>query len=65
MVLNRHIQARAQAELDDVVGRNRRPNFDDRGDMPFVEAVILEAFRWRPVGATSGPPLFGGTRTFC
>ncbi|KAF8917165.1 cytochrome P450 [Mucidula mucida] len=55
MVLNRHIQARAQAELDDVVGRNRRPNFDDRGDMPFVEAVILEAFRWRPVGATTVP----------
>ncbi|KAF9022869.1 cytochrome P450 [Hymenopellis radicata] len=55
MVLSPDIQARAQAELDDVVGRSRPPTFDDRASMPFVEAVILEALRWRPVAAIPLP----------
>ena len=30
MVLNPHIQRKVQEELDNVVGRNRRPTGDDR-----------------------------------
>ncbi|EMD42065.1 hypothetical protein CERSUDRAFT_120902 [Gelatoporia subvermispora B] len=41
-------QARVQAQLDEVVGRNRIPTFDDRKLLTEVEAFVLEVFRWRP-----------------
>ncbi|KAK0196555.1 cytochrome P450 [Armillaria mellea] len=37
------IQAKAQAELDAVVGRTQVPNFDDRGRLPYIDAILLEA----------------------
>ncbi|KAF9022867.1 cytochrome P450 [Hymenopellis radicata] len=43
------VQRRAQAELDEVVGRQRLPTFADRPKLPFIQAIILESFRWRPV----------------
>ncbi|KAK0223381.1 cytochrome P450 [Armillaria fumosa] len=43
------VQAKAQAELDDVVGHTRLPNFDDRPQLPYIEAILSEALRWNPV----------------
>ncbi|PBK75813.1 cytochrome P450 [Armillaria solidipes] len=43
------VQAKAQAELDAVVGHARLPNFDDRAQLPYINAVVLEALRWNPV----------------
>ena len=43
------MQAKAQAELDVVVGANRLPNFDDRPQLPYIEAILSEALRWNPV----------------
>ncbi|KAG7451289.1 cytochrome P450 [Guyanagaster necrorhizus] len=43
------VQAKAQAELDAVVGPLRLPNFDDRPQLPYIEAILLEALRWNPV----------------
>ncbi|KAK0193929.1 cytochrome P450 [Armillaria mellea] len=43
------VQAKAQAELDAVVGHTRLPNFDDRAQLPYINAVVLEALRWNPV----------------
>ncbi|KAK0480064.1 cytochrome P450 [Armillaria novae-zelandiae] len=43
------VQARAQAELDAVVGPTRLPNFDDRPQLPYIDAILLEALRWNPV----------------
>ena len=40
---------RAQAELDKAVGHDRLPNFDDCDNLKFIEAIILESMRWRPV----------------
>jgi cytochrome P450 len=40
---------RAQAELDAVVGRERLPTFDDKNQLPYTRAVILETQRWRPL----------------
>lgn len=45
-------QAKAQAELDAVVGHTRLPNFDDRPRLPYIDAILLEALRWNPVGPT-------------
>ncbi len=43
------VQAKAQAEIDAVVGHTRLPNFDDRAQLPYINAVVLEALRWNPV----------------
>ncbi|KAK0480126.1 cytochrome P450 [Armillaria novae-zelandiae] len=48
-VLYPDVQAKAQAELDAVVGPTRLPNFDDRPQLPYTDAILLEALRWNPV----------------
>jgi hypothetical protein len=49
LVLYPHVQKRAQAELDLVVGRDRLPTFDDRPRLPYIEAICKEVVRWRMV----------------
>ncbi|KIK87084.1 hypothetical protein PAXRUDRAFT_152429 [Paxillus rubicundulus Ve08.2h10] len=49
MMLNQEVQARAQAEIDRVVGTQRLPNFEDRPALPYVEALLREILRYRPV----------------
>ncbi|KAF9261882.1 cytochrome P450 [Marasmius fiardii PR-910] len=49
MTLNPQIQARAQEELDDVVGSSRLPDFSDRDNLPYINAIYAETLRWNPV----------------
>ncbi|KAG1727776.1 cytochrome P450 [Suillus paluster] len=49
MVNNPEVQERAQAEIDQVVGFDRLPNFDDLPTLPYVGALIREVKRWHPV----------------
>lgn len=42
-------QVRLQLAVDDVVGPNRLPTFDDLPNLPMVRAVAKEILRWRPV----------------
>jgi cytochrome P450 len=56
MMLFPDVQAKAQAELDAVLGRDRLPDHSDRGDLPYVNSVILETLRWKlvlPTGTSS------------
>lgn len=46
----------AQAELDAAVGPDRMPDFDDRDNLPYVQAVVNETLRWRPVAVLGGTP---------
>ena len=39
------IQARVHAEIDDVIGRDRHPCLEDRGNLPYMEATIAEILR--------------------
>ncbi|NWR85318.1 CP1A5 protein, partial [Furnarius figulus] len=39
------IQEKIQKELDQTIGRERRPRLSDRGTLPYTEAFILEMFR--------------------
>ncbi|PBL03385.1 cytochrome P450 [Armillaria gallica] len=48
-VLYPGVQAKAQAELDAVVGPTRLPCFGDRPQLPYIDAILLEALRWNPV----------------
>ncbi|KAI0050259.1 cytochrome P450 [Auriscalpium vulgare] len=43
------IQERAQAELDAVTGGTRLPSFEDRPNLPYVNALCKEVMRWRMV----------------
>ncbi|KAI0646477.1 CyP450 monooxygenase [Trametes meyenii] len=43
------VQAKAQAELDAVVGPERLPNFDDRPALPYINALVKECLRWHVV----------------
>lgn len=43
------VQAKAQAELDAVVGPERLPEFTDLSDLPYINAIVTELFRWQPV----------------
>ncbi|XP_058455020.1 probable cytochrome P450 304a1 [Malaya genurostris] len=45
VLLNPHVGSRVQQELDDVVGRERLPNLDDRAQLPYTEATLREALR--------------------
>ncbi|PSR79232.1 hypothetical protein PHLCEN_2v7090 [Hermanssonia centrifuga] len=42
------IQARAQAELDRVVGRDRLPTFEDEKSLPYVRAIIKWTMHYDP-----------------
>ncbi|KAG1855609.1 cytochrome P450 [Suillus subluteus] len=55
MVLYPDIQKRAQAEIDSVIGRDRLPTFEDRGSLPYIDAVVRETYRWQPVGPLGVP----------
>ncbi|KAL0945491.1 hypothetical protein HGRIS_000977 [Hohenbuehelia grisea] len=49
MTLHPEHQRRAQAEIDEVVGEDRLPEFEDRKSLPFVECLVQEVLRWHPV----------------
>jgi hypothetical protein len=50
MVLYPEVQEKAQREIDEVVGPDRLPTYEDRSNLPFMERLLLETLRWQPVG---------------
>ncbi|KAH7931093.1 cytochrome P450 [Leucogyrophana mollusca] len=49
MVIHPEIQEQAQKQIDQVVGTDRLPTFDDIKDMPFLDCIVWECLRWNPV----------------
>ncbi|KAF4619935.1 hypothetical protein D9613_004662 [Agrocybe pediades] len=45
MSKHRDIQRKAQAELDEVIGTKRLPTYEDRPNLPYIEAVYRELMR--------------------
>ncbi|KAH7887275.1 cytochrome P450 [Phlebopus sp. FC_14] len=60
LVVNPIIQARAQAEMDLVVGKDRFPVFADRDQMPYMRCIISEAIRWGVAHRLSEDDYFNG-----
>ncbi|KAJ7080194.1 cytochrome P450 [Mycena belliarum] len=48
MVRHPEVQAKAQAEIDAVIGRGRLPRMGDKNDLPYLTQVVWEVFRWAP-----------------
>ncbi|KZV85576.1 cytochrome P450 [Exidia glandulosa HHB12029] len=46
--INPRVQAKAQEEIDRVIGKERLPVFEDRASLPYVRAVVQEAMRFYP-----------------
>ncbi|KAL0930685.1 O-methylsterigmatocystin oxidoreductase [Colletotrichum truncatum] len=49
------VQRKAQEEIDRVIGTDRLPTFDDRENLPYVNALVKEALRWWPIVPMSFP----------
>ena len=48
IVRNPEVMNKAQEELDRVVGRGRLPDFSDKENLPYIDAVVRELLRWSP-----------------
>ncbi|KAJ3556974.1 hypothetical protein NM688_g1728 [Phlebia brevispora] len=48
MAMHPHVQAKAQHELDRVIGKDRLPTHEDIPSLPYLQAVFLETLRWQP-----------------
>ena len=55
MALNPEAQKKAQAEIESVVGSKRFPEPKDRENLPYIQAVIHETLRWKPVVPLNTP----------
>ncbi|KAJ4387460.1 hypothetical protein N0V93_008052 [Gnomoniopsis smithogilvyi] len=55
MILFPEVQKKAQEEIDTVVGSDRLPQFGDRDNLPYVNALVNEVFRWHPVAPLAVP----------
>jgi cytochrome P450 len=50
MCLYPEIQKEAQAEMDRVVGKGNLPTFNDRHNLPYLEALTKEIMRFHIIG---------------
>lgn len=48
VMLYPEVQAKAQAEIDRVIGQGRLPTLDDRQDLPYIDGITWECLRWNP-----------------
>jgi len=55
MTLHPEVQRKAQEEIDRVIGNKRLPSMEDRENLPYVNAIVKEVFRWHPVGPMGLP----------
>ena len=51
MVLYPDVQAKAQQYIDAAIGigEGRLPDYNDREALPYIEAIVNEVLRWKPV----------------
>lgn len=52
---NPWVQVKAREQLDKVCGTERSPLWTDFKEMPYINAIVKEGMRWRPVAVTGSP----------
>ncbi|KAG5721459.1 O-methylsterigmatocystin oxidoreductase [Termitomyces sp. T112] len=55
MALNPDVMRKAQAEIDSVTGGDRLPTLEDRQNLPYIDALTKEVFRWNIVAPLGLP----------
>ena len=43
------VQERAQAEIDSVIGPDQSPQWSDFPNLPYINMIVKEGHRWRPI----------------
>ncbi|KAL5636445.1 hypothetical protein ACGC1H_000418 [Rhizoctonia solani] len=61
MARHPEVQAKAQAEINQVIGEDRLPTYSDRDSLPYIEAVYKEVLRWHPIVPIGLPHLSTAT----
>ncbi|KAH9834572.1 cytochrome P450 monooxygenase [Rhodofomes roseus] len=46
MTLHPEVGRKMQEEIDRVIGKHRLPTIEDRPDLPYVDSVLKETYRW-------------------
>ena len=59
MIKNPGIQRKAQAEIDAVVGPDRSPQWSDLPSLPYINMIVKEGHRWRPILPLGFPHALG------
>ncbi|KJA13000.1 hypothetical protein HYPSUDRAFT_60128 [Hypholoma sublateritium FD-334 SS-4] len=49
MILFPDAQKKAQEEIDRVTRGKRLPEYDDEGSLPYIQALVREVVRWKPL----------------
>ncbi|KAF4448226.1 O-methylsterigmatocystin oxidoreductase [Fusarium austroafricanum] len=49
MTVHPEVLKKAQAEIDNVIGADRLPQFEDRQNLPYINGLVKESLRWMPV----------------
>ncbi|TVY56444.1 Cytochrome P450 monooxygenase patI [Lachnellula cervina] len=52
---NPRVQERARQEIDACCGSDRSPTWSDFAALPYINCIIKEGMRWRPVAVTALP----------
>lgn len=55
MTLYPSVQARAHAEIDNILEGKALPTFKDEPNLPYVKALCMELIRWRPITPVAIP----------
>jgi cytochrome P450 len=55
MVLHPEVQAKGQQIIDEVVGSDRLPTFEDRPRLRYIDYIVQETLRWCPVSPVGVP----------
>ena len=59
LIKNPEIQKKAHAQIDAVVGEDRSPVWADFEKLPYINCIVKEGHRWRPVTPLSFPHALG------
>ncbi|KAF4615702.1 hypothetical protein D9613_012528 [Agrocybe pediades] len=55
MLLYPDVQKKAHEEIDSVVEEHRLPTFSDRPDLPYIDCIVHETYRWYNAAPTGLP----------
>lgn len=55
MIAYPEVQKKAQKQIDEVVGEDRSPSWQDYSKLPYVAQCVKETMRWRPVTPLAFP----------
>ncbi|KAL1866482.1 hypothetical protein Daus18300_006717 [Diaporthe australafricana] len=49
LILNPEVQAKAHREISEVIGEDRSPVWSDMEKLPYINMIVKEGHRWRPI----------------